>query len=226
MLINISYKNGLFYIWGVTDRIDSNDGQKYIEAETKILRSIAEKCTAKKTYVSNAVSINVELPVDNGYIDVTGKSNVFETFTTNAFTIPINKFLAYAPTRIKKEFPKKTFVNVHLSNGFVLTHLLMRIVNELFEAREYYPYLHVDDNQNLMAKWRARLNGNVEFYIRKIIHSLPQTFFILSEDDQPNYYAFVREMIDDAMQAYMAFVAGRLDKRKLKKRSEWPIIEQ
>jgi len=203
LLINVSYSDKYLYIWGLTDNVSEKNGVNFIEVEKSILKNIAIKCALKQKYVSELKTISISLPTKEGIVDVAGSSREFQEYSTHAYRIPLHGFMPYAPTRIKKEFPKKNFLNVHFSNTFTLTHLLMRITSQLFDARSYYAHFSNTDGR-LHTKWCASLKEDVRFYIEKLAQSMPEAFFILNADHQVNHFFVIRQMMDAAMNSMMS----------------------
>lgn len=214
MLINVSYAEKYLYIWGLTNDISQKQSVNFIEVEESILYKIALKCALKPKYVSPLKTISVSLPTKDNTVDVTGESTTFQQYSTYAYCIPLHGFMPYAPTRIKKEFPKKNFMNVHFSNSFTLTHLLARITSQLFDARSYYAHLSNQDGK-LHTKWCANLQDSVRFYIEKLTQSMPESFFILNNDRSVSHFMFIRQLLDDAMHSIMAHTQ-MLDPKLLK----------
>ncbi|CAO5675184.1 MAG: RNA polymerase-associated protein RapA [Holosporales bacterium] len=211
MLVNVSYQKGFFYIWGVTETIKKD---KTIDVDSKVLKTIADKCVVLKKYIHGPKTLDVKLPTINGMIDVTGKSEEFEVYQVKAYAIDFCGFDPFAPTRIKKEFPKKEFVNIHFSNTFTLVHLLMRIAGELIDARSYYPSI-IKEGSKLLISWKMYLDNHIRYYMQHLTEEMPEVFFLF-KPESVSYFAFMRSLLDDFIQVVLSRI-HKIDERSIKK---------
>jgi hypothetical protein len=214
MLINISYENNFFYVWGITDLILEKNNRLNIDSDIKILKVIAQKCARHKKYILGPKKIEVLLPSVDGKIDVTGKSKNYERFHVDAYLIHVSGFSFFAPTRFKKEFPKKDFINIHFSNSFILVHLLMRIASELIDSRSYYPKISQND-QSLFVHWQMFLDKQTRFYIEQLTREMPEVFFLF-KDVKQSYFEFIINFLDDFVQTVQSKIQI-IDEKSLKK---------
>ncbi|MBP9752730.1 MAG: DEAD/DEAH box helicase family protein [Proteobacteria bacterium] len=214
MLVNVSYQDGFFYVWGITEKITVEKNNKVIGTNLKVLKKIAERCVVKKKYLLGPKTLDVRLPTINDMVDVTGKSETFETYQVKAYVIDFCGFDPFAPTRIKKEFPKKEFINIYFSNSFTLLHLLMRIAGELVDARSYYVNISQSTNKINVA-WNMYLDEKIRYYIQHLTSEMPEVFFLF-KPQEVGYFEFIRTMLDLFVQAIQSRVQ-KLDDRAIKK---------
>ena len=206
MLVNVSYFKGYFYFWGITNDVKIVDGKKTIETDLKVLKKIVQNCVISPNYLTKEKEFLVSLPTQDGEIDVTGNSENFSEFYIQAYGIQICGFSALAPSKIKKKFPKKGLYNVHFSNSFILTHLLMRIAGEVIDKNDYYTKVfQTKSNENSFnVSWHMHLTESEKFYIKNIAEKMPAVFFLLENNNKINDFAFIRKLLDAFIQGVIA----------------------
>ncbi|CAO5674583.1 MAG: RNA polymerase-associated protein RapA [Holosporales bacterium] len=206
MLINVSYKNQRIYFWAITDSVEKDsNGMNLIKYDTKILKKIASRSAVKTKFVSKLEELTVTLPTKDGIIDPTGLSPLREEYIVKAYGVDIVGFTAFSPSRFKKEYPKKDFVNVHFSNSFMLTHLFLRIAGILIEARSYYPKI-VKEGANIHALWQMYLDGEKRFYFENLTNEMPEVFFMYKPEDM-THFEYMRHILDRFTHAVIASIS-------------------
>lgn len=216
MLLNISYHNCYFYFWGITDKINHETGQSIIESDLKIIKKIAQKCAFSNRFLTSEKEFIVSMPTKDGQVDVTQTSDDFQIYKIKAYGVHFSGFNALAPSRIKKEFPKKGLFNIHFSNSFHLTHIMMRLAAELIDSRSYYPKIFQDLDKMLKVKWCLHLDDVERFYVQNIVEQMPEVFFILEDRQEKNYFFSIRKLLDDFTHCVIARTQT-IDQHALKK---------
>ncbi|CAO4843935.1 MAG: RNA polymerase-associated protein RapA [Holosporales bacterium] len=195
MLINVSYKNQRIYFWAITDSVEKDsNGMNLIKSDAKILKKIASRSAIKSKFVGKLEDLTVSLPTKDGVIDATGASTQKEDYLVKAYGVDIVGFTGFSPSRFKKEYPKKDFVNVHFSNSFMLTHLFLRIAGILIESRSYYPKIRYNEN-NVYAHWQMYLDNEKRFYFENLTNEMPEVFFMFKPQDM-TYFEYMRHILD------------------------------
>lgn len=215
MLINISYHDCYFYFWGVTDNVNVEDGENVIESDLKVLKKIVQKCSTSHKFITPVKEFVVSLPTQQQEVDVTGVSETQAFYKIKAYGLHICGFDPMAPSRIKKEFPKKGLFNIHFSNSFMLTHLLMRIAGELIDSSSYYPKVFKENMQHVRMKWCLYLDDAERFYVQMIAEKMPKVFFLLN-DQTTNDFVFLRDILDQFVHSVISRTQS-VDEHALKK---------
>jgi SNF2 family DNA or RNA helicase len=215
MLVNISYHDRHFYFWGITDHICLENGENVIESDLKVIKKIVQKCSTSHKFITSVKEFVVTLPTKQNAVDVTGTAEHYAFYKIKAYGVHVCGFDPMAPSRIKKEFPKKGLFNIHFSNSFMLTHLLMRVAGELIDSCSYYPKIFKTDSSRIRVKWCLNLDDAERFYVQMIAEKMPKVFFLLS--DKPlSDFIFIRDVLDQFIHSVIS-KTHILDEHALKK---------